>query len=127
MDEDLAHGGGESAFIGLAAGQEPSDIGSDDRVELRGGSRCHEENATDFGTPAVDGALAGRLAAVVVERRYSCQGDELVAAESGDLWELCQQGPGGDVSNAFDRCDDLAVSFEVRRAIDQGADVLFDT
>ena len=93
---------------------------------MRGGSRGHKEDATDFGAPAVDGAFAGKLAAVVVEGRDSRQGDELVTAEGGDLRELRQQGPSGDVADAFDRGDDEAVFFEVRGAVDQGADVLFD-
>ena len=88
MDEDLAHGGGEGAFVGLSSGQETFDIGPDDRVELGGGSGGHEKNAADFGPSAIDGPPTGCLAAVVVVGRYSGQGDELVAVEAGDFREL---------------------------------------
>ena len=126
MNEDLAHCSGEGAFVGLSAGQKTFDIDLNNGVELSGASGGHEKNATNFGATSIDGSSAGGGAAVVVERGHSSEGDELVAGELGDLRELCQQGPSGDLADPFDRGDEETALFDLRGGIDQSADLLLD-
>ena len=101
VDEQFAHGGDDGAFVRFTAGEEALDIGSDDGVVGGCGVCGHVEAAADFGAAAEDAAFAIGLAAVAIEGSDAGEGDELIATEGGDLRQVSEDRPGGDLADAL--------------------------
>ena len=102
MDEELAHGSDDGAFVGFAPGDETLDVGADDRVVNGGALGGHVEAFANLGAACANGTPLAGFAAVAIERGYASESNELVAAEVGDLAEMGEEGPCGDFADAAD-------------------------
>jgi hypothetical protein len=90
-DEQLAHAGGECQFGMFTAGAQPQIEDSDSWIAADSRHRCHVQHSPDLGTPAPDAAAAAQAATVAVEGRQANQGGDLLAIESSQLGQRCQQ------------------------------------
>ncbi len=126
MDEELTHGSNDGAFVRFATVAKAFDIGRNDRVGGGCGESGHKEDLADLCAAALDEALARKLPTVAIERSDAREGNDTVAAESFDLAQVGQEGPGSDGADAFDRLDDFSAGFEAWLRLDEKVDRIFD-
>lgn len=102
MDEEFAHGGGESDFGGFAARDQAIVEGFEDGVFEAGDEGGHVEGATDSGSAAADEASAGEGTAVAVEGGESGEGGDLLTRQRAEFWQSADQASSGEWADAFD-------------------------
>ena len=109
-DEKLAHTGGESQFLRLAAGQQSLVEAADDGVAATGYQRSHVQGSSNSGAPTPDGAFAPQGATVPVEGSHTDQGGDLPAVQGAQLRQVGQEGERDLLSNTRDGAQEVVSS-----------------
>ena len=75
----------------LTTGAQPQIEGSDSGIAADSRHRRHVQHSPDLGTPAPDATAAAQAATITVEGRQANQGGDLLAIESSQLGQRCEQ------------------------------------
>jgi len=125
-DEQLAHAGGECQFGMLTTGAQQQIEGSDGGIVADSRPRRPVQHPPDPGTPAPDATAAGQAATVTVEGRQANQGGDLLAIESSQLGQRCQQATRQHLPDTGNRAQQLVALTPERSVTDHCAEFLVE-
>ena len=86
--EQLVHAGGERELLGFMHGEKALVEGADHRIAPGGYQGGHVQCGSHTRAAAPDHALSALLAAVLIERRQSDKGGDLLVRDAAELREV---------------------------------------
>ena len=96
---------------------------ADDRVPTGRGKSCHIESVANVGPATGDGSLAAHLSGVAIDRCDTNESGDTTAIELAEFGQIGDQGVCGDISDTWNRCQQIVGGAPDGRSLDGIVDV----